>query len=226
MSQNVLLRATNLSIGYSSQAIIAKSTFTIYAGDFICLVGNNGSGKSTLAKSILGFLPPLSGTLAWHNNHRPPIGYMPQTHTQNQHFPASVLEVVSSGTLGQANQAHANRSSQAIADALTRLDILALQNSSFTQLSGGQRQKVLLARALVASQSFLILDEPSNHLDYQAKSEFYHTLHSLNHDQNLTILMITHDLDAKDLIGNKVLAIEQGTTKLYPTQKYLRRFQR
>ena len=104
------------------------------------------------------------------------------------------------------------------------LGIENLAKHSFANLSGGQRQKVLLARSLSATKKLLILDEPSNNLDYKSRKDFYKTLAKLNKDQHLAIIMITHDLDADDLIGNKVIALENGTATIAKTEDYLEKY--
>lgn len=104
------------------------------------------------------------------------------------------------------------------------LGIENLAKHSFANLSGGQRQKVLLARSLSATKKLLILDEPSNNLDYKSRKGFYKTLAKLNKDQHLAIIMITHDLDADDLIGNKVIAIENGAATIAKTEDYLEKY--
>ncbi|MBR1939207.1 ATP-binding cassette domain-containing protein, partial [Candidatus Saccharibacteria bacterium] len=108
-------------------------------------------------------------------------------------------------------------------EALKRLGISKLRNASFVDLSGGQKQKVLLARALAATSKLLILDEPSNNLDYKSRKEFYGALKKLN-ESGLTIIMITHDLDAEDLIGNKVISIKETKVECAPTAGFLRSY--
>ena len=109
-------------------------------------------------------------------------------------------------------------------ESLKKLGIEALAKKSFVDLSGGQKQKVLLARSLSATKKLLILDEPSNNLDYKSRKDFYATLKKLNREHGLTIIMITHDLDADDLIGDKVVAIKDGVVNITTTKKYLENY--
>ena len=154
------------------------------------------------------------------------IGYLPQEMRVEQNFPATVSEVVMSGTLGRlgARAFYRKEDRERVERALKTLGISDLGDKSFSELSGGQRQKVLLARAIVATKELLILDEPSNNLDYRSRKEFYKILMRLNTKLRLTIIMITHDLDVDDLIGNKVLAIRDGAVEMRTTEEYLRSF--
>ncbi|MBR3323543.1 metal ABC transporter ATP-binding protein [Candidatus Saccharibacteria bacterium] len=222
-----ILIVKNLTLGYGSSIILKDVNFKIGDGDFACIVGANGSGKSTLVKGILGLLEPKNGEIIFQNGlQQTTIGYLPQdTHTDPA-FPAKVQEIVLSGTLSQLKGPfYSQKEHTKAATSLKRLNITTLKNEPFSSLSGGQKQKVLLARALSATSKLLILDEPSNNLDHQSKKDFYQTLKQLNKD-GLTIIMITHDLDAEDLIGNKVIALDSGHVQLATTKTYLKGYQR
>ena len=204
-----LIKVKNLSLGYNGQPVFEKLNFAVEDGDFVCIVGPNGAGKSTLIKGILGLLKPLKGEIIYGKNLKQNfIGYMPQETKVDANFPASVYEIVLSGTLNRLGaRPFYQKSEKTIAeDALKTLKIQNLARKNFCDLSGGQRQKVLLARSLAATTKLLILDEPSNNLDRDAKTSFYQTLTTLN-KQGITVLMITHDLDHDNLIGSKVLSL-------------------
>lgn len=227
MPATPLITVDHLTISYGTNQVIRNANFKIYPGDFICIVGANGSGKSTLVKSLLGLLHPSDGKITYHNLKQNTIGYLPQENKISSIFPATVQEIVLSGALGSMNKkpfygakekAHANNS-------LNQLHITNLKNQSFASLSGGQKQKVLLARALTATNQLLILDEPSNNLDYDSRQDFYQTLKQLN-QSGPAILMITHDLDQDDLIGDQVLSIKNGRVTTSSTKAFLRSFQK
>ena len=103
------------------------------------------------------------------------------------------------------------------------MDILELKKKSFADLSGGQRQKVLLSRALSATRELLILDEPSNNLDFSSREEFYKIIHRLNKEEGITILMITHDLDMHAIAGNKIIAFEDQEIFVGKIEDYRRK---
>lgn len=223
---NHAILAKNISISYYSNKVINSASFAIDEQDFVCVVGANGSGKSTLIKTMLGLIKPDSGKIIFGDNiERESIGFLPQDTKTDLNFPATVIEIVLSGTLGQLGiKAFYRKEDKDKAEkALKRLGILGLKNSSFSDLSGGQKQKVLLARALAATSKILILDEPSNNLDHKSRKDFYNTLKKLN-ESGLTIIMITHDLDTEDLIGNKVISIKETKVECFSTPDYLRNY--
>ena len=223
---NPVIIAKNLSINYGTNKVISSADFTVDEHDFVCVVGANGSGKSTLIKAILGLIKPSSGKITFRDNiKQQSIGFLPQDTKVDSNFPATVFEIVLSGTLGRLNLKafYRKEDKKRADDALKQLGISKLKNTSFSDLSGGQKQKVLLARALVATSKILILDEPSNNLDHKSRKEFYETLIELN-KSGLTIIMITHDLDAEDLIGNKIIDIKESKVKCFLTSDFLRSY--
>jgi zinc transport system ATP-binding protein len=218
-----LIDVKNLSLGYDKRAVFRGLNFSVSKGDFICVVGANGAGKTTLIKGILGLIKPLAGEIKFVNLKRKFVGYMPQETMVDPNFPAAVFEIVLSGTLNREHNIFYNKAAKADAEAaLLKLGILKLKNKSFVDLSGGQRQKVLLARALVATKELLILDEPSNNLDKKSKAELYKIVQKLN-AEGRTIMMVTHDLDHGNLIGNKILSICEGDYFFGTTEEFVRK---
>jgi zinc transport system ATP-binding protein len=218
-----LIKVKDLSVKYGNNKIIENLSFNVDDGDILCIVGPNGSGKSTLLKAIIGEIKPNKGSIKFEQaikqNH---IGYLPQHAQIPDNFPATAYEIVSTGVL---NQTHFVRKEHRtiIEKALKTLKIENLKKRSYSELSGGQRQKVLLARALCSSSKILILDEASNNLDYNSKTTFYETLKSLNKKEHLTIIMVTHDLDHNNLLGNKILSIDKDNPFFGTTEDYVRR---
>ena len=213
----MLIKLKNLTLGYDNHIVLDNINLEINEGDFICVVGPNGSGKSTLIKGILGLIKPINGKVIFNNLKQNFIGYMPQETTVDKNFPASVYEIVLSGTLNKTNF-YSKKEKDIVLENMKMLGIDNLKNKSFSDLSGGQRQKVLLARSLCATSKLLILDEPSNNLDKESKIELYDVIKNLNKNKGITIIMITHDLDHNNLVGNKILSLESkdiffGSTK-------------
>ena len=218
------IKLEKLKLGFGESTAITDASLTLDAGDFACIVGANGAGKSTLVKAILGLIKPQSGSIYYLNGlAQTQIGYLPQETRVDNNFPATVEEIVLSGCLGHMGWKpfYCHKEKQHVKRSLKTLGIEDLAKKRFVDLSGGQKQKVLLARSLSATTKMLILDEPSNNLDHKSRKEFYKTLKALNREHKLTIMMITHDLDADDLIGNKIIAIKEGRVSISATKDYL-----
>ena len=219
-----LIELKNLTLGYEKDIILKDINLSIEENDFVCVVGANGSGKSTLIKGILGLIKPIKGKVIYKGLKQNYIGYMPQETKVDSNFPASVLEVVLSGTLNQYKNVFYSKEQKEIAiNNLKLLGIEKIKNKSFSELSGGQRQKVLLARSLSATTKLLILDEPSNNLDSKSKKELYETIIDLNKNHGITIIMITHDLDHDNLIGNKILSLRENDIFFGSVEEFVRR---
>ena len=164
----VQIRATNLSIGYNFHSIFKKINFTIEYGDFVCLVGGNGVGKSTLIKTILGLYPTIAGKIHYDKNTKlESIGYLPQRLEISNDFPASVYEVVLSGCLNKLKWKpfYTRKEKELVNRNMKLLGIDKIKHKSFKELSGGQMQRVLIARAICATNKLIILDEPFVALD-------------------------------------------------------------
>ncbi len=188
----------NVSAGYGNIAALDEVNLSIPVGSFTGIIGPNGGGKTTLLKLMLGLLQPWSGQIKVWNQEpqaiRSRIGYVPQAVTINRQFPISVREVVLQGRLaGKTPFFHRYNATDQdkVAWCLDRLDVLDLAERQIAQLSGGQWQRVLIARALVVEPVLLLLDEPTNGLDASASSKVYELLQELN--QEMTIIMVTHD---------------------------------
>ena len=219
-----LIELKNLTLGYEKDIIVKNINMSIEENDFICIVGPNGSGKSTLVKGILGLIKPIKGKVIYNGLKQNYIGYMPQETKVDQNFPASVLEIVLSGTLNNKHGFFYTKEQKE--EALNNLKLLGIEkikDRSFCDLSGGQRQKVLLARSLCATSKLLILDEPSNNLDSKSKEELYETIKDLNKNHGITIIMITHDLDHDNLIGNKILSLREDDVFFGSVEDFVRR---
>lgn len=220
-----LLTVKNLVVSYANHRVLDKISFSVSQNDLLCIVGPNGSGKSTLLKCLLSLIKPNSGSIKFEEPLTPTkIGYMPQESKIDANFPASVYEIVSSSTLNQKYRPFLSREQKTqINNSLRTLGIHNLKRRAFGELSGGQRQKVLLARALCATDKLLILDEPSNNLDYASKLDFYNILRQLNSERGLSIIMVTHDLDHNNLLGNKVLSLDKDNPFFGDTEEYVRK---
>ena len=205
MAQITCIDAT---LGYEDGVVTEGLSFTVETGDCLCILGENGSGKSTLVKALLGLKPVLRGKIE-----RDPaltgIGYLPQQTVVQRDFPASVREIVRSGCLARSGLwPFYPAEEKALADRImAQLGIEKLAGHCYRDLSGGQQQRVLLARALCATRKMLLLDEPVTGLDPRATAELYDLIFSLNRNDGITVVMISHDVDAAVRYASKVLHI-------------------
>lgn len=204
------LTCENLSVGYEGKPILQNLNFQICKGDYLCIVGENGSGKSTLMKTILGLLSPIGGKILTGDGLlKNEIGYLPQQTIVQKDFPASVREIVLSGCQGRLRfRPFYNKEEKQLAEKnMNRMGILSLKDRCYRELSGGQQQRVLLARALCATQKVLLLDEPVSGLDPKVTLEMYHLIAQLNKTENITIIMISHDIHAAVNYASHILYI-------------------
>ena len=216
------LTCQNLSVGYDGRPVLQGLNFEVSAGDYLCIVGENGSGKSTLMKTILGLQTPIGGTVLTGDGLRKnEIGYLPQQTQVQKDFPASVKEIVLSGCQGRCGRRpfYSKKEKRLAADAMDKMRISQLAGRCYRELSGGQQQRVLLARALCATRKMLLLDEPVSGLDPKVTVEMYELIESLNQEDGITVIMISHDLSAALRYASHILHIDDsvffGTTADY-----------
>ncbi|MDD4171830.1 MAG: metal ABC transporter ATP-binding protein [Syntrophomonas sp.] len=205
----------HLSVRYGTIYALKDINLQIEYGDFVGIIGPNGGGKSTLLKSILGLVTPVSGHIlvlgATPQQGRSQVGYVPQATNINKQFPISVREAVLMGRMvGNSGFLHRyNQEDQDIVQSyLERLEIADLSDRQIGQLSGGQLQRVLIARALVVLPQILLLDEPTASLDAHSSSQIYEILQGLN--QDVTIVIVTHDTLAVSSYLKTIACINQN----------------
>ncbi|MBR2798602.1 MAG: metal ABC transporter ATP-binding protein [Clostridia bacterium] len=209
-----LITCRDLALGYESHVILEHLSFSVNAGNYLCIVGENGSGKTTLMRTMLGLQKPLDGAIAFGDGMRPnEVGYLPQQTAIQKDFPATVREIVLSGC-----QAHVgmrpfyNRAEKALAEEnLARMGMGDYRRRCYRELSGGQQQRVLLARALCATRKLLLLDEPVSGLDPKVTAEMYALIERLN-GEGVTIIMISHDIAAAVRYATHILHVGSGQT--------------
>ena len=204
------LTCQKLCVGYDGKFVLQDLSFQVFAGDYLCIVGENGSGKSTLMKTILGLQPPISGRILTGDGLRKnEIGYLPQQTVVQKDFPASVREIVLSGCQGRCgSRPFYNREEKKLAaDAMEKMQVAPLAKRCYRTLSGGQQQRVLLARALCATRKMLFLDEPVSGLDPKVTAEMYALIQKLNYEDGITVVMISHDLNAALQYASHILHI-------------------
>ena len=209
-----LITCEKATFAYEGVPVVKELDLQIEKGQYLCIVGENGSGKSTLVKGLLGLLKPVGGSVTFGDGlHQTEIGYLPQRSEIQPDFPASVWEVVSSGCHGLWMNARHQRMAE---ENLRLMSMDRLRNRSFARLSGGQQQRVLLARALCATKSLLLLDEPVAGLDPLVTREMYDVIRMLHEEKGLTIVMISHDIQAATQEADRILHLT-STGSFYGT---------
>lgn len=204
------LTCTSLVLGYDGKEILENISFSVNSGDYLCIVGENGSGKSTLMKTLLGLQAPIRGkVLTGYGLKQNEIGYLPQQTEVQKDFPASVREIVLSGCQGRCGSRpfYSKEEKKLAADAMEKMQITPLAKRCYRTLSGGQQQRVLISRALCATQKMLLLDEPVSGLDPKVTAEMYALIQKLNYEDGITVVMISHDLNAALQYASHILHI-------------------
>jgi zinc transport system ATP-binding protein len=207
-----------LSCCYREGKVLEDVSFAVERGDYVGIVGPNGSGKSTLVKALLGLVTVCSGSASLfgsqisHFREWQRIGYLPQSlHLVNPIFPATVRETVGLGLLShksfpkRLNQDDWNK----IDGTLQELGINDVRNKRIGELSGGQLQRVLLARAIVNDPELLILDEPTAALDPDIRGRFYDMISTINRERGVTIILVTHDSGVIGEYASKMLYLDK-----------------
>jgi len=218
-----LIECKELTAGYEGTPVVKDLSFTVSAGDYLCIVGENGSGKSTLMKTLLGLRSALSGEIIFADGlKQKEIGYLPQQTAAQKDFPATVREVVLSGCLGRKGLSpfYSKADKKLCDDNIELLGISGIAHRSYRNLSGGQQQRALLARALCATKKLLLLDEPVSGLDPMVTAEMYEIISRLNRENGVTIIMISHDLQGALRYGTKILHMESGAYFFGTTAEY------
>lgn len=218
-----IISCNDLTMSYEDQTAVEHVSFDIEKGDYVCIVGENGSGKSTLLKGLLGLKSPRSGRITYGEGlRRNMIGYLPQQTVVQRDFPASVREVVQSGCLNRcgARPFFLRRERELAQKNIDRLGLSELQKTSYRELSGGQQQRVLLARALCATEKLLLLDEPVSGLDPLVTVELYSLIRRLNHEDGVTIVMVSHDINCSVNNAGKILHMDTGVLFYGTAEEY------
>ena len=210
----------DVSFAYNHAPVVRNVTLRVEPGEFACILGPNGGGKTTLLKLMLGLLRPTSGRIsvlgASPQSARPMVGYTPQHMQFDPLLPVSVTDVVLMGALGRAGLlgGYSRAHRRAAREALESVAVADLRRRQFAELSGGQRRRVLIARALVCRPSLLLLDEPTSELDIGAEGDLYELLGRLNRET--TIVVASHDVGFVTSRSSKVICV-RGTVAVHPT---------
>lgn len=213
MAQNPDIEIKDVWFSYGGPPVLRHVNLAVEERDFVCVAGPNGGGKTTLLKLILGLIQPQSGKVTVLGSRperaRRRIGYMPQMVQLDPAFPVTVADVVLMGRLGIGAGLGPYRRSdiKAALEALDDVGLADARDRPLAALSGGQRRRVLIARALACAPEILLLDEPNAHLDPAVQDSLYEMLRDLN--ERHTVVMVSHDLGFVSMHFKTVVCVNQ-----------------
>ncbi len=219
MTEEALLLIRDLELAYDGVVVLSGVNLEIRRGEFWFLLGPNGSGKTTLMKAILGLLSPRGGVLEHGPLARSEIAFVPQQCALNPGIPTTVREFVSLGFIGTANAR--DERAQRLVHALERVGLKGMAERSYWEISGGQQQRALVARALVRAPRFLLLDEPTEALDIGSEETLLETLEELRRTADITLVFITHELEIAARHASHVALFQHGRVRSGPRREIL-----
>ncbi|MDY0074561.1 MAG: metal ABC transporter ATP-binding protein [Acholeplasmataceae bacterium] len=195
----------DVSVSFGKFQVLSNVSFHLEKGSILHIVGPNGSGKTTLVKTLVGLLKPTMGTIDIQATR---MGYLPQKLNTKTNLPLLVREVIYSG-LKKQRLKPTKSDCELIKSWLERMEISHLYNASMIHLSGGQQQRVFIIRALISNPDLLILDEPTSALDPSFREKFYLLLDEIQHETNMTLIHVTHDLTDAVTEKSQVMYVDQ-----------------
>ena len=191
-----LVTAKDVSVGYGRDLVLGEVSLSVNAGEIVTLIGPNGSGKTTLLRALLGIVSPVRGTIARRPRLR--IGYVPQKISVDPTLPLNVSRFMSLPKW---------QTRTAVTRVLKRVGANRLRDRQVNELSGGQMQRVLLARALLSEPEILFLDEPAQGLDQPAIADFHQLIARLRRETGCAVLLVSHDLNAVMNVSDRVICL-------------------
>ncbi len=216
-----LIVCENLAVGYGGDIVLENVDLSVPRGVFLPFVGPNGAGKTTLLRAILGIIRPLQGAIRTPFAARPP-GYVSQVKSIDSLYPVSALEIVLMGAYHRMRwhgRGDREASLERAVGILSNFGLAGHMRKTFHELSGGMRQKVLIARALAGCPEVLIMDEPTTELDHQTQGAVLEILQSAARDEGRTVLLVHHGLDIIGGIAREVCLVRDGRVRVTPVEE-------
>ena len=190
-----ILNVNNLSVRFDNSQVLKDISFNLDKGQYLAVVGPNGAGKSTLVKTLVHENKRYEGAFSFDKSIKT-TGYVAQQNNDGSYFPATAREVIISGLCRHHLLPFVSKADKTkINTVVEELELEDLLDKGYFNLSGGQKRAILIARAFVASDKLLILDEPTAGLDVNSQSRLYNSIRKLNNKYSTSILMISHDLE-------------------------------
>ena len=198
ITSGTLIQSQNISLHIGGRELLSEISLNISKAEIVTVIGPNGAGKTTLLRMLLGLIPANSGSI--YRKHKLRIGYLPQRAVFNPVLPLSVSRIMN---------LTGNYSKSQIESSLEETGVLALRDKPVSQLSGGEYQRVMLARALLRNPELLVLDEPVQGVDYMGESELYNLIGGLRKSHGCGVLMVSHNLHVVMASTDRVLCLNQ-----------------
>lgn len=223
MGKGPLIEFKGATIGYGKTVILRDVSLQVNAGDFLGILGHNGSGKTTLLKTLLGLIPCVKGrfTAQDRDGGPPRFGYVPQKEKLDAIYPLTAQAVASLGSYRRFEFWRGREHKRLISEALKECGAAEFSRKMYSELSGGQRQRVLIARALAAQPHLLILDEPLAGIDITTQHAILALLKRLKEHHGLTILMVSHRVQAEKDLFTHIAWVDEGRVEVGPAQAML-----
>ncbi|MDZ8118796.1 metal ABC transporter ATP-binding protein [Pontiella agarivorans] len=210
-----IITCSDVCIAYGRQEVLHSVNLQIPRGIFLPFTGPNGSGKTSLLRAMLGLVPIRRGKIDTPFR-QTPAGYVPQHRVIDPLYPISVRQIVEMGLSAERRlfRPLTSRQKQAVVHALEELGMAEHMQKTFRELSGGMKQKVLIARALVRQPDIIIMDEPTSELDEQSEHDVLEHLMKLNQNDGKTVLMVHHDLELAGTLTDTICRVGRGRAEI------------
>lgn len=212
-----LIRLEEVCMKREDRIILSNVNLTVNKGDFVAITGPNGGGKTTLLRIILGLLKPTSGSVVFEMK-RTAIGYLPQKNMIDSQFPISVREVVKSGLLG-VKGLDDNEKNRRVQSVLAQIEMEDLAERPIGRLSGGQLQRALLGRAIIARPQLLVLDEPLSYIDKHFEAHIYRLIGEIA--PHCTIMLVSHEMSQISSMANRHLLVDRVVSECSASVHYV-----
>jgi zinc transport system ATP-binding protein len=218
-----IIQINNIWANYGKRDILQDVSLIIEENDFLGIIGPNGGGKTTLVKILLGLLKPEKGSIIFYQDGKPVdkiiMGYLPQFSQIDKKFPISAREVILSGLAHKKSvfNKYNHNDYKRVDEIINQLGLNGIDNRQIGQLSGGQLQRVLLGRAIVAHPQLLILDEPNTYLDSEGEERLYDSLEQINKES--AIILVSHDQSSIKRYAKRIALVDTSLEMINKTKE-------
>jgi ABC-type Mn2+/Zn2+ transport system ATPase subunit len=220
---SALLEFQNVTLAYGRKVVLHDLNFVVEAGEFFGIVGANGSGKTTILRALLGILRPKRGQIVAHLPGTLRFGYVPQRGFLDELYPLTGQDIVMMGRyagLGPWGWP-GPRDRQVVQESLEHVGAVDLAKKPFRAMSGGQKQRMLIARALASEARMLVLDEPTDGMDLEGQHGILDLITRLRRESGVTVVYVTHRLNELSSVAQRLLLLHEGQVRVGPAAEML-----